>query len=136
MDVDEEPNDVSNTCSTESRRQFYITLSVTILVFSILYSASVIFYTSYTMMLDMDNDMNIHVIRPVAIYDNCSDPPIMFNTEPADTFRVMWVNPSYYDQYFHVVGTKHWTILANNTIKILDNLLCTNVVVYLRPRIY
>ena len=84
----------------------------------------------------MDNDMNMHTIRPVGIYDNCSDPPVMFNTEPADTFRVMWVNPSYYDQYFHVAGAMRWTTLANNTIKIMDNATCINVVVYLRPRIY
>ena len=141
MDIDEEPNENVNTCSRESRRQFWISSTVLILIMSILYSASIIIYTSYTMVIDMDKEMESNGIRPIALYDTCSNPPIMFNTKKVNRtrlyefFEILWLDDSMLHDSVHIVGSDIWKVFDKTLVR-LNFAQCYNIFVLMRPVIY
>ena len=138
MEIDEEPPSVANTCSRESRRQCVISFSLLSLVLSITYTASIIIYTSYKMVVDMDRELENSVIKVIGLYDTCASPPKHFNiaTEAPGSFRILWNDPPLtYEtmvSHLYVFGTPLWTVLPNMTIS-LSSPGCHNLLVYLTP---
>ncbi len=143
MDIDEEPETGVNTCSKESRKQFLISISVIFLICNILYVASTIIYTSYIMVIDMDKELFEHGIKPLAIYDTCSEPPIHFNIERLNVtndvtqneVRIEWSEHILQKGNVHVLGVNKWNFTNRSTFILYSN-TCVNTMFFSRPPSY
>lgn len=137
MDVDFEPNDVANTCSKESRRQFWISFSIFFFICAIIYVCAGIIYTLYTMNAEMEEELERQNIKFLAIYDSCKN--IIFNIKEVDsnptntTLRIQWSDVLLIPSNIYVMGTNHWSTLSNGDV-VLQSQKCHSVSVLWMPR--
>lgn len=138
MEIDEEPNDGANTCSAQSRRQCYISTSVLVLIVSILYVATTIIYTSYTMVVDMDLDLTNNVVKTIGIYDTCAAPPYLFNIDEISplNIRITWMEEQQTQatmRHVYLFGANAWAVLPNMTIQIESTAPCNRILLIWTP---
>ena len=121
MELDEEPAGAVNTCSPESRRQCTISFSVLLLIVSIVYVATTIVYTSYTMVIEMDNEVENHGIKVIGMHDSCSGRGFNVVDHGEGQINIAWHDPPLtYEtmlKRLYVSGAS-WTVLPNLTISI------------------
>lgn len=139
MEIDEEPADAVNTCSYESRRQCIISFSVLLLIVSIVYVATTIVYTSYTMVIEMDNEVENHVVKIIGLMNTCVNPHKLFNVDVEDSthINIVWNDPPLtYDTMknnMFVYGVDDWNVFSNLTIGLNRTEGCENLMIVLTP---
>lgn len=134
MDIDEEPVGYANTCSKESRRQFWITFSIFVFVCSIIYIAATIVYTMYTMIAEMEDERETHQMKILGVYDTCQN--IHFNTKMGaspNEFEIVWHDVMLMPANLYIIGTDTWFITPQNKI-LLQESTCHSAVVMWMPR--
>ena len=137
MDVDLEPNDVANTCSKESRRQFWVSFSIFFFICSVIYVCAGILYTLYTMSMEMEKELERQNIKLIGIYDTCNN--IVFNVKEVHngisntTVRLLWSDVLLIPSNLYVLGSQTWSILNNSDIVLSSN-ECHTVSIVWMPR--
>lgn len=138
MEIDEEPAAVANTCSRESRRQCTISFSVLLLIASIMYVATTIVYTSYTMVIEMDNEVENRGVKVIGMYDSCANPTHAFNVveHGENMLNIGWheqtLTQELLETHLYVFGTNDWKIMPNLSIAIQTD-TCNNILLIWKP---
>ena len=136
MDIDLEPHDVVNTCSRESRRQFWISFSIFFFICTIIYVCTGIFYTLYTMNKEMEEELERQNIKMLGIYDTCNN--IVFNVEETKnevntTLKLLWSDVMLIPSNMYVIGSKTWKVLSNSDV-VIPTETCQSVMLIWFPR--
>lgn len=133
MDVDEEPPSSANTCSPESCRQFWISLSVFTFVCSILYVAASIVYSLYTMVVDMDEEAERQQVKIMGIFDTCNGLTFNIDEVRPNTLKLKWSDVPIMWQNLYVLGESGWNITADSEI-LLEPRGCHSTAIVWLPR--